>query len=144
MHQERRAGRDRRQNTAPYRGIERRRHDDRRHHANPPAQAKQPGGILRFGLVALILFLVISVNLPESMLVRLGLDPNILFAALTAVALSGMVIHKHISIVVLVVLLCIGANLPSDLADHYNVNRDYLMAALIGIVILPLVKGWFE
>ena len=139
---ERRSGRDRRQRQVPFEGPDRRTHPDRRHASL--AAKKRPGGLPRFLLVAVILFLTISANLPDSMLARLGMDPNILLAALTAVAISGLVLHKHIAVVALVILLSIGANLPPELADAYNINRDYLMAALIGIVILPFVKGWFE
>lgn len=139
---ERRSGKDRRQKQTPFEGPERRIHPERRHAAS--LAAKRPGGLPRFLFVAVILFLTISANLPDSMLARLGMDPNVLLAALTAVTISGLVLHKHIAVVTLVILLSIGANLPPELADAYNINRDYLMAALIGIVILPFVKSWFE
>jgi len=100
--------------------------------------------LVKFGFVFLILYMVITINLPDGMLVRVGLDPSYLYATLTAIILAGMVAHKHLAMAVLVILVTIGTNLPAEMAETYNINRDYLLATLIAIVIIPTVAKWFD
>ncbi len=93
---------------------------------------------IKFLLLFLVLFMTVSINLPGGMIARIGLDPGYLLAALVAIAVAGMVIHRHILLVLLVVLLTIGANLPEGASASLGIDRDYLIATLVGIVVLPL------
>lgn len=96
---------------------------------------------LRYILVGLILFLILAVNLPEGLLFRLGMAPNILLATLCTVAVTGLIAHRHLLLVALVLLCAAGANLPNSLASQWGINRDILLATLIGLVIMPFVVG---
>jgi len=98
----------------------------------------------KFILFFLIIFLSIAINMPDSMITRLGFDANYLFAALAAVAITGLIVHRRILLVVLVILSTIGANLPVGVADRLGLDRDMLLATLIALVVIPYVAGKVE
>lgn len=95
---------------------------------------------MKLTLLFLVLFMSIAANLPDSVISRLGLEPNYLLAALTAIIIAWFTVHLEALLALLVVGLSIGANLPESLADSMNVNRDYLFATLVAIVIIPWVS----
>ena len=99
---------------------------------------------VRFGLVFFVLFLSITVNLPEGMLASLGFHPTYLLGTLVAVAITGLVFQRRLALIVLVILTTIGANLPPEVAAHFGVDRDILTAALAAIVLAPLALRFFE
>ncbi|MBI3561717.1 MAG: hypothetical protein HY080_08385 [Gammaproteobacteria bacterium] len=96
---------------------------------------------LRYALVSLVLLLSIAINLPEGMLVRLGVEPNILVVTLAAIIIAGLIAHRHLLLIVLVVGCVAGANLPVALAHQWGINRDVLLATLIGLLVMPLFAG---
>lgn len=96
---------------------------------------------LRYLLVSLVLFLVITVNLPDGMLAHLGLAPNVLLATLVAIAIAGLVAHRNLLLVTLAVLCVAGANLPTGIAQSLGIDRDILIATLIGLILMPLIAG---
>jgi len=98
----------------------------------------------KFILFFLIIFLSIAVNMPDSMIVRMGFDANYLFAALGAVAITGLIVHRRILLVVLVIVSTIGANLPVSIADQLGLDRDILVATLVALVVIPYVAGKVE
>lgn len=100
---------------------------------------------MKIAALALILFISIAVNLPDSIVGRLGFEPNYLLAALAAVAIAGLVAHRNLALIVLVVVMCVGANLPADVASGWGLNRDYLTAGLFAVALFPLLVrllGW--
>ena len=99
---------------------------------------------MRFLLAFLILFMTIAVNLPDSVIARLGFEPNYLLAAMVAVVLAGLVQHRHLLSILLVVALSWGANLPADLAEHWSMDPDIFLAGLIAVVLTPMVAKTFE
>lgn len=98
----------------------------------------------KFILSFLIIFLSIVSNLPDGMIARLGMDANYLLAALAAVAITGLVVHRHILLIVLVLTCTIGANLPEDVIDYLGIDRDILFATLIALVVIPFIAGKIE
>ena len=98
----------------------------------------------KFILFFLIIFLSIAVNLPDSMITRMGFDANYLFAALAAVAITGLIVHRRMLLVILVILSTIGANLPIGIADQLGLDRDIMIATLIALVVIPYVAGKVE
>jgi len=66
-----------------------------------------------------------------------GIDANYLTAALLAIVIAGLVVHRKLLFIVLVVSLSIGANMPEMFMSSIGINRDYLFATLIAIIILP-------
>lgn len=97
--------------------------------------------LLKYLFVFLVMFLSIAVNLPDGMISRLGFNANYLLAALVAVALTGLVVHRRLFLVVLVIVCTIGANLPVSVTDSMGVDRDILFATLIALVVIPYVAG---
>lgn len=96
---------------------------------------------LKFFLFALIIFLSIAINLPDSMIARLGLDANYLFAALTAIVIAGLSAHRSMLLVILILVCTIGANLPETVTEHMGLDRDILFATLVALVIVPFMTG---
>ena len=98
----------------------------------------------KFLLFFLIIFMSIAINMPDGMITRMGFDANYLFAALAAVAITGLIVHRRIMLVVLVILSTIGANLPVGLADQLGLDRDIMLATLIALIVIPYVAGKVE
>lgn len=99
---------------------------------------------MKFALVFLVLFISIAVNMPDGIIARLGIDPNYLIVTLGALAIAGLVAHRHLALIVLVTIMCIGANLPADYATQVGINRDVLTTGLITFAIAPYILRWFE
>lgn len=94
---------------------------------------------MKFVALFLVLFMSIAINLPEGYLSVLGLDGNVLTAALAAVVLAGLVAHRRMFFVVLVVVISVAANLPETTIERIGVDRDILIASLIAVVLVPFV-----
>ena len=88
-------------------------------------------------LVFLILFISTIINLPDGIIARLGINANALTAALLAIVISGLVVHRKLLFIVLVVSLSIGTNMPETFMSSIGIDRDFLFATLIVIIILP-------
>jgi hypothetical protein len=89
-------------------------------------------------LVFLVLFLTISVNLPDSVIARLGFDADILMAALVAVVMTGLIQHKNLLLIILVVFCSIFANMPDETMKGWGLNSDYFFGILVALVITPI------
>jgi len=99
---------------------------------------------MKFALVFFVLFMSIGINLPDGIIARVGIDPNVLIAALCALVFAGLVAHRHLALIVLITIMCIGANLPADYASQVGINRDVLTASLIAFLLTPYIVQWFE
>ncbi|GMR21006.1 MAG: hypothetical protein BMS9Abin36_1604 [Gammaproteobacteria bacterium] len=95
-------------------------------------------------LLFLVLFMSIAVNLPDSYIARLGIEPDYIIAALAAIVVAGLVVHRKLLLIVLVVALSIGTNMPEPFMTSIGVGRDYLFATLIAIVIVPWIIEQFR
>jgi len=100
--------------------------------------------IAKFILFFLISFLSIAINLPDSMIARLGLDANYLLAALASIAISGLIVHRRMLLVLLVLACTIGANLPKEVIEYIGIDRDILFATLIALIVVPFIAGKIE
>lgn len=78
------------------------------------------------------------------MITRLGFDANYLFAALAAIAIAGLSVHRSMLLVILILACTIGANLPASAAEQIGLDRDILFATLIALVIVPFIAGKIE
>ena len=88
--------------------------------------------------VFVVLFLTISINLPHSIITRMGFDANFLFAALIAVVITGLIMHRQLFLIVLVLFCTLMANLPTEIINTWGVEREYFFATLIALVVLPI------
>jgi hypothetical protein len=100
--------------------------------------------IAKFILFFLIIFISIAVNLPDSMIARLGFDANYMLAALAAIAITGLIVHRRMLLVILVLMCTIGANLPDRIVSSLGLNRDILFATLIALIVVPFIAGKIE
>ena len=92
---------------------------------------------MKFVALFLVIFMSVIINLPDGYLVRLGIDANIMMAALAAIVIAGLTMHRRLALIVLVVLLSVGANLPESATEVIGVNRDFLLAGLIALLLVP-------
>jgi len=95
--------------------------------------------MIKFALVLLPMFMSVGANLSEGFLYRLGIDPDILFAALIAFVVTGMIYHHHIALIVLVILMSFAANVSQETALAMGYNPNYILAGLIAIVVMPFM-----
>ena len=100
--------------------------------------------IAKFILFFLIIFLSIAINLPDSMIARLGLDANYLLAALASIVITGLILYRRMLLVLLVLSCTIGANLPERVIDSIGLDRDILFATLIALILAPFIAGKVE
>ena len=101
---------------------------------------------MQAALIFFILFLTIAVNLPSSVIARMGFDANLLMAALVAVVITGLISNRKLFLVVLVVLSSVIANLPADVVKSYGLDPDIIFGLLVALVVLPIgakVSGRF-
>ena len=89
-------------------------------------------------LVFIVLFLTITINLPHGMIARVGFDANYLIAALAAVVITGLIMHRQLFLIVVVLFLCGAANMPGEMMQHWGLEKDYFLAVLIAMVVLPV------
>jgi len=97
--------------------------------------------LARFFLFALVIFMSIAINLPDSMIARLGLDANYLLAALVAMVIAALSVHRSMLLILLILACAIGANISADVAEYIGVDRDILLATLISLVVVPFIAG---
>ena len=99
---------------------------------------------MKLALVFFILYLTMAINLPDSYIAHLGVDPNYLMIALIAIVIAGLVTHRHIALITLVILLSFGANLPEEFLISIGMDKDILFATLVVIVFVPLSAKLIE
>lgn len=99
---------------------------------------------MKFLLIFLVVLMSIAINLSDSMIARIGVDPDYLLLTLLALVITGMVAHQRLALVVLVVFMCIGANLPADFAQSLGIDRDLMTAGLVAVVVTPYIIRWLE
>jgi hypothetical protein len=92
----------------------------------------------------LIIFISTAINLPDSMIARLGFDANYLLAALAAIAIAGLIVHRGLLLILMVLACAIGANLPEGIVNYIGMDRDVLFATLIALILVPFIAGKVE
>jgi hypothetical protein len=89
-------------------------------------------------LVAFIVIgLSIGINLGQHMLEMLNVDRNFLMVTLAAIAIAGLLAHRHLLFMVLVSALTIAINLPPELLNQFQVNQDVLLVTLLAVILMP-------
>lgn len=85
-----------------------------------------------------VLFMTIGINLPDSVISRIGLDANILMATLASLVITGLIIHRQLFLITLVLMCAIGANMPEEIVSVWGIERDYILATLVALIVLPV------
>jgi len=89
-------------------------------------------------LVAFIVIgLSIGINLGQHMLEMLNVDRNFLMVTLAAIAIAGLLAHRHLLFMVLVSALTIAINLPPELLNQFQISQDVLLVTLLAVILLP-------
>ncbi len=97
----------------------------------------------KFLLMFVIIALVLAVNIPSDMLSQFGANSYIMFAALAAVVIAGLVANEHIGLVVVVVCSAIAASVPKEMAASIGYDRDIMIAVLVALVLMPWIARQF-
>ena len=100
--------------------------------------------MIKLAIISLTMFMSIGANLADGFMYRLGFDPDILFVALIAFVIAGMIACRNIALIVIVVLLTIGANISEETALSIGYDPDYLLMGLITLVFVPFVCKQLE
>ncbi len=69
------------------------------------------------------------------------MDANYLLAALVAMAIAALSVHRSMLLVLLILACAVGANVSLEIADYLGVDRDILFATLVALVIVPFIAG---
>jgi hypothetical protein len=93
-----------------------------------------------FGIVFLTLTLCIGANMRDGFLTRLGFDADIMLAALCALAITALLVHRQMTLIILVVGVTIAANVPEEYAASIGYDPDIMLAALVALLIVPVLK----
>ena len=93
---------------------------------------------MKFILVFIMLFMTIAINLPSSIISRLGFQADYLLAALVAVVVTGLVQHKQLFLIVLVLLCSVMANVPKEVLGAWSLDPDYFFAVLVALIVTPV------
>jgi uncharacterized protein len=90
-----------------------------------------------FGLIGLTAVLA---NLPADYARGLGIDPDIMVAALACSAIVGLFLYLKFFFFLAVVLLILGANLPDQVAEGFGISRLPLILALLTMIGISLIN----
>ena len=71
------------------------------------------------------------------MLIRFGVDTEILLIALVGIVVTGLCVYRKMLFVVLILFLVLTANAPESIIDKMGMDQDVLLVTLIIIAIIP-------
>jgi len=91
-------------------------------------------------LLTLVALAAIVANLPEELLLPLGIRPAYLVALLGFLVVLALFLYLRFFFFLLYVLLAIGANLPAQWAEALGISQLPLLVALIAMVGLSLLN----
>lgn len=91
-----------------------------------------------------IIFMSLSVNLTDSIIGRLGFDPNYILVACVATFSSIMIARRRIIVITMAACLAIVANMPEAAVSGYGIDRDHAAAILIALLITPYIIELLE
>ncbi len=87
----------------------------------------------------LIIMLSIGANIGQHLLEQFNIDRNYLLIALIAIAIAGLIAHRHLFFIVIVAGLTVAINLPAEQLLLRGVSPDILFATLLAVILAPAV-----
>jgi len=99
---------------------------------------------IKIAFFFIVVFLSLSVNLPDSMVGRLGFDANYVFVACVAMMFSFMIAQRRVIVFILAACLAIIANMPEGVVAEYGVDRDFAAGLLIALLFTPFILDCLE
>lgn len=91
-------------------------------------------------LVGLVTTMSIGANLPESFMVKFGINQTYLLIGLVAVVAVSLVRYLKFTLVLVIAILAIGANLPNDFAQQIGVDPQIMLFALVAMVATSFIN----
>ena len=91
----------------------------------------------RFAIVFFTIFLSVGINLPDEVLARYNIEPNILMMAMAAFIIAGLISHASLGLILLIVFLAVAVNIPVEFTQSIGYDPDIMLVALIALVLLP-------
>ncbi len=91
-------------------------------------------------LLAIVSFMSIGANLPDTLANLSGLDRKLLLVGLLLVVTIALVRYSKLVLVLAVAILAFGANLPQELASTLNIEPRVLLITLAAIVLFSLAN----
>ena len=94
-------------------------------------------------LLAIVILLSVTANLPESMIGQY-INTDILLSVLAGVIIIALFRYLRWMLFLTVTVLALGANLPEQLADVVKVDPIVMVATLIVLVLVSLLNHVFK
>lgn len=91
-------------------------------------------------LVAVVLGLSVSANLPEGVLAAWSVNRTVLLIALGLTLMVALVRYVKFALVLVIAILAIGANLPDEMAAYFGTSPTILTITLVATVLLALLN----
>ena len=91
-------------------------------------------------LLAIVSFMSIGANLPETLVGLSGVDRKLLVIGLLLVVTIALVRYSKFALVLAVAILALGANLPQEIAATLNIEPRILLITLAMIVLFSLAN----
>jgi len=91
-------------------------------------------------LLAIVSFMSIGANLPDTLVGLSGVDRKLLVAGLLLVVTIALVRYSKFVLVLAVAILALGANLPQEIAGTLNIEPRVLLITLAAIVLFSLAN----
>ena len=91
-------------------------------------------------LLAIVSFMSICANLPDTLVGLSGVDRKLLVAGLLLVVTIALVRYSKFVLVLAVAILALGANLPQEIAGTLNIEPRVLLITLAAIVLFSLAN----
>jgi hypothetical protein len=94
----------------------------------------------RFIMVLVIVMLSVGINFGQHALPSLDFNLGYLVVTLAAIAITGLMVHRHLFFIVLVCGLAFAINLPPEILQQYYVNPDILLTTLVAVIVAPAAQ----
>jgi len=85
-----------------------------------------------------------ALNMSDSFIVRLGFEANYLLVVGVSLLIAWLTMNQHLLIVIVVLILALSTAVPEETAVNLGYDRDVMLAALVAIVMLPIIRDFFD
>lgn len=85
-----------------------------------------------------------ALNVSDSFIVRLGFEANYLLVAGVSLLIAWLTMNQNILIILVVLVLALSTGVPEETAASFGYDRDVMLAALVAIIMLPIVRDFFD
>ena len=94
----------------------------------------------RYIMVFITIMLSIGINFGQQALPSVNFNRDYLLLTLAAIAITGLMAHRHMFFTVLVCGLAFAINLPQEMLAQFYINSDILISTLAAVVLAPIAQ----